>query len=121
MAAIVSLFTYSELITARKAASSGTYSSDSVGLLKQRYLGRAQLTVDTASSLATSADLAPSGTNILQYMVQPGKIVYYEAFPEGYTSDTITEATSLSPYISGTGLLMFGPSWTISLREAIFA
>lgn len=118
--ATINLFTYSEIITAKVAPSSGRFSADSVGMLKNRYLARAQLTPTTGSPQSTTADLAPSGTTILQYMVEPGKVVYYEVFPEGY-SGAITEATAASPWVSGTGILMFGPGWRISMLEASFA
>ena len=120
MAAIVRLYTYSEIISAPVAPSSGRYSSDSVGLLKGRYLGRAQIEADTGSAQSSSADLSSNtSVKLLQYMVEPGKIVHYELFPPGH-SGAVTEATTASPYISGTGLLYFGPEWVISVLEASF-
>lgn len=119
MSAVVRLYTYSSVLTAPVAPSSGRFSSDSVGLLKNRYLGRAMITADTIAAQSTTSDLSPDGTFLLQILVQPGKIVHYEVFPQGY-SGSITEATTASPYVSGKELLHYGPGWTISLLEASF-
>lgn len=119
MSAVVRLYTYSGVLTAPVAPSSGRFSSDSVGLLKNRYLGRAMITADTIAAQSTTTDLTPEGTFLLQIMVQPSKVVHYEVFPDGY-SGSITEATSASPYISGTQLIHVGPRWLVSLLEASF-
>lgn len=113
------IFTYSELMTAPVAASSGRFSSDSVGLLKQRYLGRGMVTLSTGAAVATDPLAAPRGTNLVQIQVDPGIIVHYELFPEGY-SGSITEATTASPYLSGIQLMNFGPNWYISFLQAAF-
>lgn len=117
--ASVRIFTYAEIITAPVAASSGRFSSDSVGLLKQRYLGRDMVTVSTGGAVTTSANAAPTGTRLVQIQVDPGIVVHYEIFPEGY-SGSVSAATTASPFISGTTLFNFGPGWTISFLEASF-
>lgn len=116
--ASVRIFTYAEIVTAPVAPSSGRFSSDSVGLLKQPYLGRDQVTINTGAAVATSAVAAPSGTRLVQVVVDPGKIVHYEVFPKDH-SRSITEATAASPFFSGVQLLMFGPEWTISFLESV--
>lgn len=116
MAAVVRIFTFSEIITAPVAASSGRYSTDSVGLLKHPYLGRDQVTAGTGAAVATSASAAPDSTRLVQVQVEPGKIVHYEAVPQGQER---TAATT-SPFISGTTLIHFGPGWTLSFLEASF-
>ena len=120
MTAVVRIFTYSEVITAPVAASSGRFASDSIGLLKGRYLGRDMVTASTGAAVATASSAA-SNTNVklVQVQVEPGKIVHYEIFPEGH-SGAITEATTASPFTSGTQLFSFGPNYTISLLEASF-
>lgn len=116
MAVVVRIFTYSEIITAPVAASSGRYSSDSVGLLKNPYLGKDQVTAGTGVAVSTSAAAATDSTRLVQIQVEPGKIVHYETVPAGQDRT----ATTASPFISGTSLLHFGPSWQLSLLEASF-
>ena len=115
----VRIFTYSELLTAPVAPSSGRFSTDSVGLLKQRYLGRDRVTVSTGSAVTTDAAAAPHHTKLVHVIVDPNTIVHYEVFPEGF-SGAVTEATIDSPHFSGTQLLNFGAGWTISFLEATF-
>lgn len=113
----VRIFTYSELLTAPVAPSSGRFASDSVGLLKQRYLGRDKVTVNTVTPVSTSALAATQHTKLVHILVDPNTIVHYEIFPEGW-SGAITEATAASPFMSGTQLFNFGSGWTISFLEA---
>ncbi len=117
--ASVRIFTYAEIITAPVAPSSGRFSSDSIGLLKQRYLGRDMVTVSTGAAVTTNPLAAPRGTALVQIQIDPGIIVHYEMFPEGY-SGSITEATTASPYMSGVQLYNHGPGWTISFLQASF-
>lgn len=116
MAAQVRVFTYSEVITAPVAASSGRYSSDSVGLLKNPYEGKDLVTPDTSTPQTTDAAIATNATRLAQVMVEPGKIVHYETIPSGQSRTVTTD----SPYISGTVLLHFGPGWQLSFLEASF-
>jgi hypothetical protein len=118
--ASVRIFTYSEIITAPVAASSGRFSSDSVGLLKQRYLGRETISISTGSASSSSANTSDnSSVKLVQVQADPGTVVHYEIFPENW-SGAITEATTDSPFMSGTQLFNFGKGWTISFREASF-
>lgn len=117
--ASVRIFTYAELLTAPVSPSSGRFASDSIGLLKQRYLGRDTVTVSTGSPVTTDSSAAPQHTKLVQVLVDPNVIVHYEVFPEGY-SGAISAATTDSPFFSGTQLLNFGAGWTISFLEASF-
>lgn len=117
--ASVRIFTYSELMTAPVASSSGRFASDSIGLLKQRYVGRDMVTVSTGAAVSTSSSAAPTSARLVQVIVDPNVIVHYEVFPEGY-SGAITAATTASPFFSGTQLLNFGPAWTMSFLQASF-
>ena len=116
MTATVRIFSHSEIVTAPVAASSGRYSSDSVGLLKQPYLGRESLDVTSTAAQTSAAATAANGTKLLHVLVQPGKTVFYEITPSG---QTVTVATSSSKFMSGSELFQFGPGWQISLLEYI--
>lgn len=110
MAATVLVFYHSGLTTAHVAA--GTrYTTDSVGMLKQPYIGRASLTANTGTAQSVSA--APAGTKIAYIQVQEGKAVHVETNPENRSTDADTS----SPYISGSVTIECGPSWSFSFLE----
>jgi hypothetical protein len=115
MAAVVRIFTYSEVITAPVAASSGRYSSDSIGLLKNPYLTSDQIEATTAAAVSTAL-ASNTSVRLVQVQIEPNKIVHYETVPAGQART----ATTASPFISGTVLLSFGPDWQLSLLEANF-
>lgn len=120
MATTVRVFTYSAIITAPVAASSGRFSSDSVGLLKHPYMGRDLIVATTGGAQATDPSMAPMGTSLIRIQVQPGgNAVHYELLPEN-NSGAITQATTDSPHLDGDGLFAFGPGWTVSILEASF-
>lgn len=111
MAAIVRIFWHTGLATAAVAA--GTrYTTDSVAMLKQPYVGRASLSVD--SGAAASTDPAPAATKIAFVQVQDGKAVHIEINPENRSVDADTG----SPILSGSTQFEAGPRWTISVLEA---
>lgn len=112
MAATVYVFFHSGLSTAHVAA--GTrYATDSVGLLKQPYIGRDDVNATSAS--ATSSSAAPAGTKIAYVQVQEGKTVHYECNPENRSVD----ADTTSPFISGSTTFECGPGWTFSFFERV--
>jgi hypothetical protein len=78
-------------------------------------LGRAHFAALT-DGLAQAADasLAPVGTELLWYEVQPGKTVGYE---RANKNGTLRTADSMSPTLEGKGFLLFGDGWKISLID----
>jgi len=110
MTTIVRVFWHSGLSTAPVAA--GTrYTTDSVALLKQSYVGRANLSVDSGTPAAT--DPAPAATKIAYVQVQSGKAVHIEINPENRS----VAADTSSPILSGTTQFEAGPNWSISVLE----
>jgi len=115
MTATVGIFFHSGLTTAPVDASGGRFSSDSVMLLKQPYLGRSFVSVD--QNAAVSCSQAPQNTKLVRIEVQPGKAVRYEINPpnRGVVAD------SQSPLMSGSDQLQFGDRWTISFLEEVIS
>lgn len=110
MAANVLVFYHSGLTTAHVAA--GTrFTTDSVGMLKQPYIGRDDVAANTSAAQASSA--APDGTKVAYLQVQEGKAVHIEVNPANRSS----EADTTSPYISGDVTIECGPGWTFSFFE----
>ena len=115
MTVAVRIFTYSALITAPVSASSGRLATDSVAQLKQPYLDKEQLSATTGSAVNSSASISDnSSTRLLWVQVAPGGTVHYEFTP---ANQTLVEATTGSPYVSGDQLFQFGPNWRISFLE----
>lgn len=110
MTATVRAFYHSGVTTARVTGTT-RYTTDSVGLVKQPYLARDSVTVDTGT--AQSIDAAPTGTTILFFQVQEGKAVHVEVNPPNRS----TAADTGSPIYSGDVTLEFGPTWTASFLE----
>lgn len=111
MTAAVRVFFHAGVTTAAVAA--GTrYTTDSVAMLKQPYVGRASVTAVTGEAQSTSA--APNGTKIAYVQVQEGKAVHYEINPENRS----TPADTSSPILSGSTQFECGSNWTLSFREA---
>jgi len=117
MAVTVRLFTFSEIITAPVSATSGRYSTDSVGLLKYPYLARQTISAGASATTANASLTSNNNCQLLQVQVDPGGVVHIELTAR---ATDITEATTDSLYISGTQLFKIGPNWSISLLEASF-
>lgn len=114
MTAVVRVFYHSGLTTAAVAA--GTrFSTDSVAMLKQPYVGRASVTVTDAAAQSVSA--APTGTKLAFVQVQEGKTVHFEVNPENRSTDADTS----SPLLSGTTQIECGPGWSMSFLEHVVA
>lgn len=109
MTATVRVFFHSGLTTA-KVASGTRFTTDSVSMLKQPYLGRSAVTV-TGTAISSAA--APAKTEIAFVQVQDGKAVHYEINPENRT----TSADTGSPILSGSTQFECGPGWSISFIE----
>jgi hypothetical protein len=115
MTAIVRIFCHESLITAPSSSAGGRFASDSVGLLKQPYIGSEKITVGSGSPLTTAALTAPNKTGIAFVQVQAGKTVHYQVTPGNM--ETPVDATDASPVMSGDTVLNFGPQWRISFLE----
>ena len=110
MTATVRAFCHSGVTT---AAVTGTmFATDSVSLVKQPYLARSSVTVDTGTAQSTTA--APAGTTLLLVQVEAGKAVHLEVNPPNRS----TAADTGSPIYSGTFHLACGVDWTISVLES---
>lgn len=114
MTAIVRVFSHPSLITAPSSSAGGRFASDSVGLLKQPYIGNEKITVDSITPATTLAASAPSGTGIVFVQVQSGKTVHCQVSPANI--DPVAATTS-SPVLSGDTVLNFGPQWRLSFLE----
>lgn len=117
MAAQARLFTYAGISQAFVANFSQQKSDNSIALLKQPYLARANITVDTGTPQASTADLSPEHTRILHVQVAPGQRVHIEINPPGRTNGPVTADTS-SPIVEGDEQFEFGRGWLVSLLEA---
>lgn len=115
MSAIVRLFSHAGLALAHVASYAEQKADQSISLLKQPYLARASVTVDTGTPQTTTADLAPQHTRLLRIQVEPGKRVHIELTPEGQTLRT---ADTSSPIYEGDDQVEFGRGWLVSVLEA---
>ena len=86
-----------------------------VQAIKFPLLGRDLLTCDTGTADASLAAAAPAGTAALWVQVEQGKRIRYEVTPAG---QTLIEAGSTSPSLSGETQLQFGEGWRLSVIEA---
>lgn len=112
MTASIRLFTHSNIVTATVQAS--FYTTDALLLLRQPYLGRQTLVVDTGTAKSSDESMANGHCNILFMQVETGKAVHLEINPPGRN---VTADTS-SPVFSGDQVFQFGPNWTVSILEA---
>jgi hypothetical protein len=111
MSTTVRTFCHTGLTTAVVAA--GTrYTTDSVAMLKQPYVGRSSVTVDSGTAQSTTA--APASAKIVFIQVEAGKAVHYEVNPP----NRATAADTSSPILTGATQIEFGPDWTLSFLEA---
>lgn len=115
MSATVRIFTHAGITSAKVDAGGGRFTSDSVFLLKQPYLGRQTLTATSGAAVSSDRANAPRGSNILHVEVQPGKAIHYEINPSNRT----TAATTDSPTLTGRTNFEFGPDWSISVLESV--
>lgn len=116
MSAQVRVFAYPGL-SSIPLAPGGTNrpANDSLYVLTNPYLGKANLTADTGAAVTTDAAVAPAKTACLQVQVQPGKSVHYEVTP---ASHTLREATTDSPIIRGDTIISFYEGYRVSFLEA---
>lgn len=116
MSAAVRIFAHSAMVNAQVSAGHGRQlSGETVSMLKQPYLGRQALTVDTGTAQASSTSTTPAKTTLLLVQIQQGKSVHIEICPPGRA---VTADTG-SPIITGAlNVFECGPSWTISVIEA---
>lgn len=112
MSAVVRAFYRSGTSAAPVAAGGGRFTSDSLLLVKEPYLARSSVTVNTGT--AQSIDAAPTGTKMLHLQIQQGKQCHVEINPPNRS----TAADTGSPIYSGDTILEFGPGWTASFLEA---
>jgi hypothetical protein len=117
MTALVRIFTHDGIVSAKVDAGGGggRYSSDSLFMLKQPYLGRQLLSVGSGVAVSSSAATAPKGASLLHVEVEPGKTVHYEINPP----NRITSADTSSPTLTGKTQFNFGIGWTISVLESV--
>lgn len=114
MTAIVRIFTHSSTLTAPVQSGSGVYSTDSLMLLKQPYLARQSISVDSGAAQSSSPATSPSKTGLAYIQVESGKAVHLEVNPPG----RFIAADTSSPIVTGNVIFEFGPGWTISVLEA---
>jgi hypothetical protein len=117
MTTTVNVFYHEGLVTAAVANSSGRFSSDSVQLLTQPYLGSDQLSTATPTVANTTGANAGPASRLARLEVQPGKAAYVEINPP----NRAVNASAASPLISGNNTYAFGPGWTISVLEAVIS
>jgi hypothetical protein len=117
MTATVRLFAHSGISMAHVANYSEQRADQSIALLRQPYLGRATMTVDTGAPQSSPAGLSPQHSRILLIQVDPGKRCHYEISPPGRSGGPVAADTS-SPVVEGDEQLEWGPDWSISLIEA---
>jgi hypothetical protein len=116
MTALVRIFAHSSVTTAPVNAGAGRYTTDSVSMLKQPYLGRQSLTVTDGAAQATNTTLtANANAKLLNVQVQAGKTVAIEVNPPNRN----VEADSDSPYFSGDVTFEAGQNWTLSIKEVV--
>lgn len=111
MTTTVRCFYHTGTTTAPVSASGGRFTSDSVMLVKQPYLERDSVTVNTGTP--QSIDAAPAACKLLVVQVQEGRAAHMEINPPNRS----TAADTGSPIVSGTVHLEFGPDWTASFLE----
>lgn len=116
MTATVRVYYHSSVTTAPVDAASGRYSTDSVPLLKQPYLGREVLSATTSGEVRTAG--APAGTRLARIQVQEGKTATFEVDPG---INRAQEADDLSPTISGEQIVECGPGWKFGFKEYVVA
>lgn len=110
----VRVYSHAGLSTPPVKGTSGRFTSDSLFLLKQPYLGGEVISVGTGTAVASASATAPAGTAILHVQVPPGARAYYEVTPGNGSART---ATTSSPIIEGNTQIEFGAGWTISVLE----
>jgi hypothetical protein len=115
MSATVRVFTHAGITSAKVDAGGGRFTTDSVFLLKQPYLGKETLTATTGTAVSSSRLTAPKGSSVLSVEVQPGKTIHYEINP----SNRSVAATTDSPTLRERTNFEFGPDWSISVLEAV--
>jgi len=89
--------------------------SDSVYVLSHPPRGRAKLTVNTATPVATDADFAPAKTEMILVQVDPGIRVHIEYTPRNIPD--IVDATDESIIISGDTQLRFAEGDRVSFLQ----
>jgi hypothetical protein len=118
MSATVRMFSHSGVSMAFVQNYNTQQSYNGLTQLKQPYLARQSLTVDTGTAQSSDAStLAPAHSKLLFVQVQPGKTVHYEINPDGRAGGARTADTS-SPTLTGDEQFDWGSGWTISLLEA---
>jgi hypothetical protein len=116
MAIQVRLFSHSGISHAFVANYSAQKSFTALPLLKQPYLARENLTVDTGAAVSSTTALAPANSHILLVQVPPGSRVHYEVNRPGRDGGAVTADTS-SPIIEGDEHLEWEPGCAISLLQ----
>lgn len=115
MSASVRIFSHMSLVTAPvSSGKGGQFTSDALMLLKQPYLARQTLTVDSGTAQSSSTSTTPSKTALLYIQVQQGKAVHLEINPPGRT----VVADTSSPIVTGNVIFEAGPEYTISVLGA---
>lgn len=113
--ATVRVFAYPGLTSLRIASgATNRPNSDSLYVLSHPPRGRAKLTLDTVTPVATDADMAPDKTEMVQIQVDPGVRVYMEYTPA--TMDLVN-ASSNSPIITGDTILRFAAGDRLSFLQ----
>jgi hypothetical protein len=113
MTATVRIYTHDGLVSAKVDPGGGRFSTDSVMMLKQPYLGGERLLPGTGTAVSSSAATAVKGSSLLNVEVQSGKTVHYEINPP----NRAVAASIDSPTLTGNTQFNFGPGWTISVLE----
>lgn len=115
MSAWVNLFAHGPLNRSGVSQTSGIVGVDCLAILDPP-IGRNYFSSVSANvAHVTDATLAPNGTALLWYEIQPGRVIGYERCnsPNG----SLRTAGEQSPTLEGKGFLAFGPGWRMSLIE----
>ncbi len=113
MTTSVRIFYHQGLVKAAVSNDGGRFSSDSVMMLQQPYIGSDMISCDNANVGATTGSNAGAGSLLARIEVQPGKSVYYEVNPPNRS----VAASTSSPVISGQVVIPFGHGWSLSFLE----
>lgn len=110
----VNVFAHGPLRRAAVNSSVGQYGVDSVMTTEPPLARQYFPSITAGAAQSSSASLAPSGTELIWYEVQPGYTVGYERANQ---NGTLRTADAQSPTIEGKGFLAFGPGWQLSLID----